>query len=175
MTRHDLPLRHLIFFPEYGVVMRLSVKLPLAAAGLAVFSIAATSLASLTVSGSMSSQAAVEKLEALADARRNELRHYLTTIENDLRNLQGQKTVAMALSDLSSAMAGIGSGAAGELAQRYVTANPNAEDKRALLSSAGKDKYDDLQARPHDAAEQRDGRRKHSNDASAFERGVRPL
>ncbi|WEX88173.1 methyl-accepting chemotaxis protein [Sinorhizobium garamanticum] len=40
---------------------------------MAVLSIAATSLASLTVSGTMSSQAAVEKLEALADARRNEL------------------------------------------------------------------------------------------------------
>ncbi|THK34427.1 methyl-accepting chemotaxis protein [Ensifer sp. MPMI2T] len=129
--------------------MRLSVKLPLAAAGLAVLSIAATSLASLIVSGSMSSQAAVEKLEALADARRNELRHYLTTIENDLRNLQGQKTVAKALSDISSAMAGIGSDAAGELARRYTTGNPNAEDKRALLSSAGKDKYDDLHGRYH--------------------------
>lgn len=129
--------------------MRLSVKLPLAAAGLAVLSIAATSLASLTVSGSMSSQAAVEKLEALADARRNELRHYLTTIENDLRNLQAQKTVAKALSDLSNAMAGIGSDPAGELARRYVTANPNSEDKRALLSSAGKDKYDDLHGRYH--------------------------
>ncbi|MBB4183905.1 methyl-accepting chemotaxis protein [Sinorhizobium terangae] len=129
--------------------MRLSVKLPLAAAGLAVLSIAATSLASLTVSGRMSSQAVVEKLEALADARRNELRHYLTTIENDLRNLQEQKTVAKALSDLSSAMAGIGSDAAGELARRYATENPNAEDKRALLSSAGKDKYDDLHGRYH--------------------------
>ncbi|WP_331373233.1 methyl-accepting chemotaxis protein [Sinorhizobium chiapasense] len=129
--------------------MRLSVKLPLAAAGLAVLSIAATSLASLTVSGSMSAQAAVEKLEALADARRNELRHYLTTIENDLRNLQAQKTVAKALSDLNSAMAGIGNDAAGELARRYATANPNAEYKRALLSSAGKDKYDDLHGRYH--------------------------
>ncbi|MCA1403871.1 hypothetical protein I6F26_04545 [Ensifer sp. IC3342] len=64
---------------KFVVVMRLSVKLPLAAAGMAVLSIAATSLASLTGSGSMSSQATVEKLEALADARRNELRHYLTT------------------------------------------------------------------------------------------------
>ncbi|MBP1885884.1 methyl-accepting chemotaxis protein [Sinorhizobium mexicanum] len=129
--------------------MRLSVKLPLAAAGLAVLSIAATSFASLTVSGSISSQAAVEKLEALADARRNELRHYLTTIENDLRNLQAQKTVAKALSDLGSAMAGIGNDAQAELARRYVTANPNAEDKRALLSSAGKDKYDELHGRYH--------------------------
>ncbi|GEC35496.1 hypothetical protein [Sinorhizobium fredii] len=132
-----------------GVVMRLSAKLPVAAAGLAVFSIAATSLASLSVSGSLSSAAAIEKLEALADARRNELRHYLTTIENDLRNLQAQKSVPKALSDLSTAMARIGNKPNDELQQRYVKGNPNPETQRAAYSSAGKDKYDALHARYH--------------------------
>ncbi|CCE98262.1 unnamed protein product [Sinorhizobium fredii HH103] len=129
--------------------MRLSAKLPVAAAGLAVFSIAATSLASLSVSGSLSSAAAIEKLEALADARRNELRHYLTTIENDLRNLQAQKSVPKALSDLSTAMAQIGNKPNDELQQRYVKGNPNPETQRAAYSSAGKDKYDALHARYH--------------------------
>ncbi|MEI2302120.1 methyl-accepting chemotaxis protein [Ensifer sp. MJa1] len=129
--------------------MRLSAKLPLAAAALAAFSIAATSLASLTVSGSMSARAAVEKLEALADARRNELRHYLTTVENDLRNLQAQKSVAKALSDLNGAAAKIGDAAERELQRRYVSGNPNTEDQRALYSSAGIDDYDTLHARYH--------------------------
>ncbi len=103
--------------------MRLSAKLPLAAAALAAFSIAATSLASLTVSGYLSSRAAIEKLEALADARRNELRHYLTTVENDLRNLQAQKSVAKALSDLNGAAAKFGDKAESKLQRRYLTEN----------------------------------------------------
>ncbi|OCO98430.1 MULTISPECIES: methyl-accepting chemotaxis protein [unclassified Ensifer] len=129
--------------------MRLSAKLPLAAAALAAFSIAATSLAGLTVSGSLSSRAAIEKLEALADARRNELRHYLTTVENDLRNLQVQKSVAKALTDLNWATAKIGDNAGSELQRRYVMENPNPEDKRALYNSAGTDDYDALHARYH--------------------------
>ncbi len=129
--------------------MRLSAKLPLAAAALAAFSIAATSLASLTVSGDLSSRAAIEKLEALADARRNELRHYLTTIENDLRNLQAQKSVSKALSDLNGAAAKLGDRARSELQRRYLTENPNPEDKRALYSTAGVDAYDALHARYH--------------------------
>ncbi|KQX55899.1 MULTISPECIES: methyl-accepting chemotaxis protein [unclassified Ensifer] len=129
--------------------MRLSAKLPLAAAALAAFSIAATSLASLTVSGNLSSRAAIEKLEALADARRNELRHYLTTVENDLRNLQAQKSVAKALTDLNGAAAKFGEKTASELQRRYLAENPNAEDKRALYSSAGIDDYDVLHARYH--------------------------
>ncbi|MBD9651253.1 methyl-accepting chemotaxis protein [Ensifer sp. ENS09] len=129
--------------------MRLSAKLPLAAAALAAFSIAATSLASLTVSGNLSSRAAIEKLEALADARRNELRHYLTTVENDLRNLQAQKSVAKALSDLNGAAAKFGDKTENELQRRYLAENPNAEDKRALYGSAGIDDYDTLHARYH--------------------------
>lgn len=129
--------------------MRLSAKLPLAAAALAAFSIAATSLASLTVSGNLSSRAAIEKLEALADARRNELRHYLTTVENDLRNLQAQKSVAKALTDLNGAAAKFGEKTESELQRRYLAENPNAEDKRALYSSAGIDDYDALHARYH--------------------------
>ncbi len=129
--------------------MRLSAKLPLAAAGLAVLSIAATSLASLTVSGSLSSRAAVDKLEALADARRNELRHYLTTIENDLRNLQAQKSVAKALGDLNAAAAGIAERPLDELQRRYLVDNPNPEGERPLYASAGKDEYDKLHARYH--------------------------
>ncbi len=131
------------------LVMRLSAKLPLAAAALAAFSIAATSLASLTVSGDLSSRAAIEKLEALADARRNELRHYLATVENDLRNLQAQKSVAKALSDLNGATARLGDKAETELQRRYLAENPNAEDKHALYSSAGVDDYDTLHARYH--------------------------
>lgn len=129
--------------------MRLSAKLPLAAAALAVFSIAATSLASFTLSADVSSRAAVEKLEALADARRNELRHYLMTIENHLRTLQAQKSVAQALADLNGAAARIGDERRDELRRRYVTGNPNPEDKRALYSSAEKDEYDKLHARHH--------------------------
>ncbi|HEV7318676.1 MAG TPA: methyl-accepting chemotaxis protein [Ensifer sp.] len=129
--------------------MRLSAKLPLAAAALAAFSIAATSLAGLTVSGDLSSRAAIEKLEALADARRNELRHYLTTVENDLRNLQAQKSVAKALTDLNGATAKIGDKAGSELQRRYINENPNPEDKRALYASAGVDDYDGLHARYH--------------------------
>lgn len=129
--------------------MRLSAKLPLAAAALAAFSIAATSLASLTVSGDLSSRAAIEKLEALADARRNELRHYLTTVENDLRNLQAQKSVAKALSDLNGAAAKFGDKAESKLQRRYLTENPNLDDKRALYSTAGIDDYDALHARYH--------------------------
>jgi len=129
--------------------MRLSAKLPLAAAALAAFSVAATSLASLTVSGDLSSRAAIEKLEALADARRNELRHYLTTIENDLRTLQAQKSVAKALSDLNGAAAKLGDKTKSELQRRYLAENPNPEDKRALYSTAGVDDYDALHARYH--------------------------
>ena len=121
--------------------MRLSIKLSLAALLLAVIAISATSVASLTLSASQSTAAAVTKLETLADGRRNELSQYLQSIVKETRDLAGQKVVAKALDDFSGALAGIEGDRTGELQRRY--------GGKADLKSAEVDKFDQLHGRYH--------------------------
>ncbi|MXN47448.1 HAMP domain-containing protein [Shinella kummerowiae] len=121
--------------------MRLSIKLSLAALLLAVIAISATSVASLYLSASQSTAAAVTKLETLADGRRNELAQYLQSIVKETRDLAGQKVVTKALDDLSGAFGAIEGDRAGELQRRY--------GGKAELKSAETDKFDQLHGRYH--------------------------
>ncbi|MDX3927673.1 MAG: methyl-accepting chemotaxis protein [Shinella sp.] len=129
--------------------MRLSLKLSLASLMLAVLSISATSVAGLYLSASQSTEAAVAKLETLADGRRNELAQYLRSVEEDVRNFGEEKVVVKALDDLSAAFGGIEGDRTAELQGRYIDGNPAAEGSKSELKSAGKDKYDQLHGRYH--------------------------
>ncbi|MGB3815791.1 MAG: methyl-accepting chemotaxis protein [Shinella sp.] len=119
--------------------MRLSIKLSLAALLLAVIAISATSVASLYLSASQSTAAAVTKLETLADGRRNELSQYLQSIVKETRDLAGQKVVAKALDDLSGAFGAIEGDRRAELQRRY--------GGKADRKSAEIDTFDRLHAR----------------------------
>ncbi|MCA0338341.1 MAG: cache domain-containing protein, partial [Proteobacteria bacterium] len=121
--------------------MRLSIKLSLAALLLAVIAISATSIASLTLSASQSTAAAMTKLETLADGRRNELAQYLQSVVKETRDLAGQKVIAKALDDFSGALGAIESDRTGELQRRY--------GGKADLKSAEIDKFDQLHGRYH--------------------------
>ena len=121
--------------------MRLSIKLSLAALLLAAIAISATSVASLYLSASQSTSAAVTKLETLADGRRNELSQYLQSIVKETRDLAGQKVVAKALDDLSGALGSIAGDRTAELQRRY--------GGKADLKSAETDKFDQLHGRYH--------------------------
>jgi methyl-accepting chemotaxis protein len=121
--------------------MRLSIKLSLAALLLAIIAISATSVASLYLSASQSTEAAVTKLETLADGRRNELAQYLQSIVKETRDLAGQKVVAKALDDLSGELGAIGGDRAAELQRRY--------GGKADLKSAEIDKFDQMHGRYH--------------------------
>ncbi|HEV7249079.1 MAG TPA: methyl-accepting chemotaxis protein [Shinella sp.] len=121
--------------------MRLSIKLSLAALLLAVIAISATSVASLYLSASQSTEAAVTKLETLADGRRNELAQYLQSIVKETRDLAGQKVVAKALDDLSGELGAIEGDRAAELQRRY--------GGKADLKSAEIDTFDQMHGRYH--------------------------
>jgi methyl-accepting chemotaxis protein len=121
--------------------MRLSIKLSLAALLLAIIAISATSVASLYLSANQSTEAAVTKLETLADGRRNELAQYLQSIVKETHDLAGQKVVAKALDDLSGELGAIEGDRAAELQRRY--------GGKADLKSAEIDEFDQMHGRYH--------------------------
>jgi methyl-accepting chemotaxis protein len=123
------------------ISMRLSLKLSLAALLLAVVAISATSVASLYLSASQATAAAMTKLETLADGRRNELAQYLQSIVEKTRDLAGEKVVAKALDDLSGAFGSAEGDKAAELRRRY--------GGKADLKSAGDAEYDRMHSRYH--------------------------
>lgn len=129
--------------------MRLSFKLSLASLLLAVLSISATSTAALYISASQSSDAAVAKLETLADGRRNELAQYLRSIKEDLRSFSREKVVGKTLSDLSDAFNAIPGDRAADLQRRYIDDNPAPDGQKSDMKTAGRDDYDKFHGRYH--------------------------
>lgn len=77
--------------------MRLSTKLPLAAAVLTVVSIAVSSLAGIVVSSNSLDTTYRQKLAAIADGRRNQLETYLEATRKDVEELAATDTAAAAL------------------------------------------------------------------------------
>ncbi|MAS07593.1 MAG: methyl-accepting chemotaxis protein [Ahrensia sp.] len=123
--------------------MLISRKLPLAAAVLTIVSIGVASTASLMIASGTVRQEAQEKLEAVADGRRNELEIYLQSVLQDLRTQASSKNTISALNSFMAAWNVSGDNAQEEMQRRYITDNPNEVGKKDLLDTAGNgDAYD---------------------------------
>ncbi|MCL6705396.1 methyl-accepting chemotaxis protein [Pseudomonas sp. R2.Fl] len=122
--------------------MRLSNKLPLAAALFALVSIGASTVASLYLEYGQLKQQVFEKLEATADGRRNEARGYLDGIRLDVASLSSSFTTQQALFGFSGGLNFLGEDPAKELQTRYIDENPNPDGEKYKLDTAKKDAYD---------------------------------
>jgi len=123
--------------------MLISRKLPLAAAILTIVSIGVASTASLMIASGTVRQEAQEKLNAVADGRRNELEIYLQSVLQDLGTQALSKNTISALNSFMAAWNVSGDNAMEEMQRRYITDNPNEVGKKDLLDTAGNgDAYD---------------------------------
>ncbi|UDF30645.1 UNVERIFIED_ORG: methyl-accepting chemotaxis protein [Roseateles sp. XES5] len=122
--------------------MRISRKLPLAAAVLTLLSIGAASAVSLVVSAETVTDQVMQKLEATADGRRNEARVYLEGMKLDLLSLSAAMPTTQAFYGFAGAWGALGKDPAAELHQRYIAGNPNPPAERALMDTAKKDNFD---------------------------------
>ncbi|WP_312411809.1 hypothetical protein [Shinella sp.] len=122
--------------------MRISRKLPLAAAVLTLLSIGAASAVSLIVSAETVTDQVMQKLEATADGRRNEARAYLEGMKLDLISMSSAMPTTQAFYGFAGAWSALGTEPSKELHKRYITDNPNPPSQRYLLDTAKKDNFD---------------------------------
>ncbi|MEP3437978.1 MAG: methyl-accepting chemotaxis protein [Hoeflea sp.] len=118
--------------------MRLSTKLPIAAALLTIVSIGAASIASLQIASRALEAKTTEKLEAIADGRRNQLETFIANLEQDLTAASQNNLMRIALEGFKYDWGFLGDGAAEELKRRYITENPFPEGERQKYDTAHK-------------------------------------
>lgn len=129
--------------------MLISRKLPLAAAVLTIVSIGAASVASFIISSNIVKEQAYEKLEAVADGRRNQVETYLTGIHKDLQALSNDASVERAFDAFQLNWPLLGENPAAELQARYIDSNPHPAGEKHLYDTADKDAYDTTHATYH--------------------------
>ena len=134
--------------------MLISRKLPLAAALLTIVAIGASSVAALVISSNTLERKAYEKLEAVADGRRNQVETYLKTIEKDLKTLVADPEVGNAFSAFKFGWRYMEGDAVTELQKRYIDDNPHPAGQRHLLDTADVDGYDSIHKKYHDKLRQ---------------------
>lgn len=114
-----------------------------AAALISVASIGIASFASLQLSSSALAKKTVEKIEAVADGRRNQLETYLANVELDISSLAQGALATNALQALTMNWQLMTvADPHGELQKRYVADNPNKADERDKLDNPKIDSYD---------------------------------
>ena len=129
--------------------MRLSRKLPMVAALFAIVSISATAVVGLYSNATNLARQEYQKLEAIADGRRNEAKAYLGSVRNDANFLASSPIVQQALYGLTGAWKFLGDKPEAELKARYIAGNPNPPDKRMLMDTAKKDAFDRAHRQNH--------------------------
>ncbi len=122
--------------------MKITKKLPIAAAVLTLVTVGVASVASLMVSSHFLTIQSNEKLQAVADGRRNQVETYLKTINEDLLRISRDDKVLEAVSGFGFTWGFVPGDKTAELQKRYITDNPNPEGARDELDTAGVDGYD---------------------------------
>jgi methyl-accepting chemotaxis protein len=94
------------------------------------------------ISSSTVEQQAYEKLEAVADGRRNQVDTYMVNMQKDLQALTKDANVDRAFGSFKFGWQFLGDDPVTELQSRYIDDNPHPIGKKHLLDTAGKDGYD---------------------------------
>ncbi|KQW31586.1 hypothetical protein ASE36_04930 [Rhizobium sp. Root274] len=129
--------------------MRISTKLPVAAALFAFVILSASVAIGLVQQSRILDQQVFEKLEATADGRRNEARRFLDGIQLDAQQTAANMMTQQALFGITGAWAKLGDDPAAELHRRYIDENPNPVGEKFELESAKKDNYDRAHRQGH--------------------------
>ncbi|HLP69534.1 MAG TPA: cache and HAMP domain-containing protein, partial [Rhizobium sp.] len=122
--------------------MRISRKLPLAAAVFTIVAISASVALTLFLEGRALRQQVYQKLEATADGRRNEAEGYLESVRLDIAAVASNVTTQQALYGFTGAWKFLGEDPSAELHRRYIDENPNPVGEKYKLESAKKDAFD---------------------------------
>ena len=122
--------------------MRISRKLPLAAALFAFVSLSASMAINFYLESRNLTDQVYQKLEATADGRRNEAKGYLDSVRLDMSSIASSFTTQQALYGFTGAMSFLGDDPVKEMHARYIDGNPNPEGEKYKLETAKKDAYD---------------------------------
>lgn len=122
--------------------MNISKKLPIAAAVLTLVTVGVASIASYMVASHHLSAKSDEKLQAIADGRRNQIESYLASIQTDIVRMSKDEQTANAFVQMNSAWGLMSGDKMAELQKRYITDNPNPIGEKHKLDTAGIDTYD---------------------------------
>jgi methyl-accepting chemotaxis protein len=133
------------------VIMRISRKLPFAAAFVTLFAISAATAVNLYIQRETLFQQTAQKLEAISDGRRNEAKIYLDSIKLDLLARAASPSTTQALYGFLTPWPKLGDDPAAVLQKRYIEDNPNPVGEKQKLDSARQDSYDRAHAAYHPA------------------------
>ncbi len=128
--------------------MRISAKLPLVTVILAVVATAATGIISAYQAESALEHSALEKLEAIQEARKSELTSYLGSIKEDIQNMSENAMIVDAVLDLQYTFEST-KGGLPKLKELFVTKNPNKKAERYKLAKSGGSRYSKTHATNH--------------------------
>ncbi|WP_162651763.1 methyl-accepting chemotaxis protein [Lentilitoribacter sp. Alg239-R112] len=129
--------------------MNISKKLPVAAAILTLFSVGIASIAGYFVASHYLSIKSDEKLQAIADGRRNQIEGYLKSVETDLIRMSNDENTANAFVGMASSWGLMSGDKTAELQKRYITDNPHPVGEKDALETAEKDTYDKAHKKYH--------------------------
>jgi methyl-accepting chemotaxis protein len=130
--------------------VKLSKKLPMVIIGLAVIAVIITGVISFTRSEHALEKAAFSKLEAIQEARIEELEAFLNAIEEDLKVIATNDMAIDAVSAIEDAFGEMGGDAKDTLRQLYIDKNPNLAGEKLKLNDAGDgSRYSKAHARYH--------------------------
>ncbi|MBO6920454.1 MAG: HAMP domain-containing protein [Rhizobiaceae bacterium] len=130
--------------------MKISRKLPIAAAILTIVTVASSSIAGLVVSSSLVEQKAAEKLQAIADGRRNQVETYMASIRDDVSSFSTSENAAAAAKAFAFGWGFVKGGDRKTVLQkRYIEDNPHPAGEREKFDTFGKDKYDKTHEKYH--------------------------
>jgi methyl-accepting chemotaxis protein len=122
--------------------VNISKKLPIAAAILTLVTVGVASMASYMVASHHLSVKSDEKLQAIADGRRNQIESYLGSIQTDVLRMSKDEQTANAFVQMNSAWGLMSGDKMAEMQKRYITDNPNPIGEKHKLDTAGIDTYD---------------------------------
>jgi|GEM_PF-1190824 len=128
--------------------MRISTKLPITIAALALVSIIATSVLALIRGEEALEQAAFEKLVAVQQSRTHEINGYLRNIKEDIQNMAENGMVVTSALDFQYTFE-FTKGGLTKLRELFVDKNPHPEGERHKLLESGRSKYSKTHAEYH--------------------------
>ncbi|WP_054158772.1 methyl-accepting chemotaxis protein [Rhizobium sp. AAP43] len=129
--------------------MRISKKLPVAAALFALVTLSASVAIGLVQQSATLNEQVYQKLEATADGRRNEAKRFLDAIRLDAHAIASNMMTQQALFGITGAWPKLGDNPVAELHRRYIADNPNPVGQKFKLDSAKVDNYDRAHRQGH--------------------------
>ncbi len=129
--------------------MKVSTKLPVFMAGIALLCSAGVGIASYVSGADSIRSMAQEHLMALAESRRDTLTEYFATTQRNLAAHAQSRALLAAFSDFDSAWAKYGDKATPLLTKTYIDDNPHPPGERDQLVKAGRKPYDRVHAKHH--------------------------